>query len=68
MTYQSERITNISKLEEILEKISLLAQLIKTNPCSEKLQGLVNEIIRLSEDARNFQFNIEVRKVNDPIH
>ncbi len=68
MVYQSERITNISQLEDILEKISVLAQLIKNNPCIEKLQGLTNEIIRLSENARNFQFDIEVRKVNDPTH
>lgn len=66
MIYQSERITNISELEAILGKISTLAQLLKNNPCIEKTQGLTDEIIRLSESARGFQFNLEVRRVNDP--
>ena len=63
MEYLSERITNISELEHILEQLNIKAQLAKKSACISDIQALVSDIEALSSSALRFEFKIEKRKV-----
>lgn len=61
MEYLSERIVNISGLEDILEQCYILAQLItKESPDNENSQKLKN----LIGIAKDFEFRLEKRKIH----
>ena len=59
-THYTERITNLSELEAILNECYIEAQLLKKESphLSENFQMLINKL----EKAINFEFCIEVRK------
>lgn len=63
MEYLSERITNISELENLLELLRIKAQLIKKSTCISDIQALASDIASLSEKAAGFEFRVEKRKV-----
>lgn len=63
MEYLSERITNISELEKLLENINIKAQIARKSTCISDIQALVSDIASLSEKAANFELRIEKRKV-----
>ena len=63
MEYLSERITNISELENLLELLHIKAQLIKKSTCISDIQMLASDIASLSEKAVGFEFRVEKRKV-----
>ncbi len=63
MEYLSERITNISELENLLELLHIKAQLIKKSTCISDIQALASDIASLSEKAAGFEFRVEKRKV-----
>ena len=63
MEYLSERITNISELEKLLEMINIKAQTARKSACISDIQALVSDIASLSEKAASFEFRIEKRKV-----
>lgn len=66
MEYLSERITNISDLEKLLENINIKAQVARKSACISDIQALASDIASLSEKAAGFEFKIEKRKVNSP--
>ena len=63
--YRSERITNISELEAILEKISILSQLAENSSDIEEIQSITKSIKENAQKAREFEFRIEIRTVNE---
>ncbi|WP_455527223.1 hypothetical protein [Huintestinicola sp.] len=63
MEYLSERITNISDLEKLLENINIKAQVARKSTCISDIQALASDIASLSEKAAGFEFRIEKRKV-----
>ena len=63
--YRSERITNISELEAILEKISILSQLVENSSDIEEIKGITKSIKESAQKARDFEFHIEVRVIHD---
>lgn len=63
MEYLSERITNISELEKLLETIKIKAQIARKSTCISDIQALVSDIVYLSEKAAKFELRIEKRKV-----
>lgn len=63
MKYLSERITNISDLEKLLETINIKAQIARKSTCISDIQALVSDIASLSEKAANFELRIEKRKI-----
>lgn len=63
MEYLSERITNISELEKLLENINIKAQVARKSTCISDIQALASDITSLSEKAAGFEFRIEKRKV-----
>lgn len=63
MEYLSERITNISELESILIQLRAIAQIAKKNTCISDIQALILDIDNLSDQAMNFEFKIEKRKI-----
>lgn len=63
MEYLSERITNISELEKLLEMINIKAQIAKKSTCISDIQVLAADIAALSKKAADFEFRIENRKV-----
>lgn len=61
LEYLSERIVNISELEDILERCYILARLItKESPDNEHSQMLK----KLISAAKDFEFRIEKRKIH----
>ena len=61
LEYLSERIVNISELEDILERCYILAHLItKESPDNEHSQ-MLKKLIRAAKD---FEFRIEKRKIH----
>lgn len=63
MEYLSERITNISELEKLLEMINIKAQIAKKCTCISDIQALAADIAAISKKAAEFEFSIEKRKV-----
>lgn len=63
MEFISERITNISELEKLLEMIHIKSQLAKTSTCMSDIQALASDIEILSDSALSFEFRIEKRKI-----
>lgn len=63
MEYLSERITNISELEKLLETINIKAQIARKSTCISDIQALILDIDELSNRAMNFEFKIEKRKI-----
>lgn len=63
MEYISERITNISELEKMLELLNIKSQLIKQSTCISDIQALASDIASLSKKAVDFEFRIEKRKI-----
>lgn len=63
MEYLSERITNISELEKLLENINIRAQIAEKSTCISDIQALVSDIAVLSEKAAKFELRVEKRKV-----
>ena len=63
MEYLSERITNISELEKLLETINIKAQVARKSTCISDIQALILDIDNLSDQAMNFEFKIEKRKI-----
>lgn len=61
--YLSERITNISELEKLLETINIKAKIARKSTCTSDIQALVSDIAYLSEKASKFELRIEKRKV-----
>ena len=61
--YLSERITNISELEKLLETINIKAKIARKSTCTSDIQALVSDIASLSEKAAKFERRIEKRKV-----
>lgn len=59
----SERITNISELEKLLEMINIKAKIAIKSTCISDIQALVSDIASLSEKAAKFELRIEKRKV-----
>ena len=59
----SERITNISDLESILIQLRVKAQIAKKSTCISDIQALILDIDNLSDQAMNFEFKIEKRKI-----
>ena len=60
MDYISERITNISDLEAIIEKCSIMAQVLQNESENKKsFQPLIEAL----KDAKNFEFKIEQRRI-----
>ena len=59
----SERITNISELEKLLEMINIKAKIARKSTCTSDIQALVSDIASLSEKAAKFELRIEKRKV-----
>ena len=68
MEYLSERITNISDLEKLLENINIKAQVARKSACILEIQALASDIASLSEKAAGFEFRIEKRKVKTMKH
>ena len=64
MLYKSERITNISELENLLEKISILSQQAEKSSPPGVVRELTQEISALAGKARAFDFRIECRTVS----
>lgn len=67
-TYISERITNISDLEKILEKERLLIEVLnkeleKNQPEMNKVKEVSKGIAKCHERASSFEFCLERRKV-----
>lgn len=63
MEFLSERITNISELEKLLEMIHIKSQLARKSTCMSDIQALVSDIEILSDSALSFEFRIEKRKI-----
>lgn len=63
MEYISERITNISELEKLLENINIKAQVARKSTCISEIQALASDIACLSEKASGFEFRVEKRRV-----
>lgn len=59
----SGRITNISELESILIQLRAIAQIAKKSTCISDIQALILDIDNLSDQAMNFEFKIEKRKI-----
>ncbi len=70
--YVSERITNISELEQIMEKernalSMLLSQLEKEDISIDEVRKRIKGILQLHDQASSFEFHIERRKTTDRI-
>ena len=63
--YRSERIVNISELDAILEKISILSQLAENSSDIDEIKGFVQAIGDKARKARDFEFRIEVRTIHE---
>ena len=59
----SERITNISELEKLLENINIKAQIAEKSTCISDIQALVSDIAYLSDQAAKFELRVEKRKI-----
>lgn len=61
MDYVSERITNISELEALINESYIIAQLMqKESPHNENFRKLIENL----QKASNFEFHIERRKTS----
>lgn len=70
--YVSERITNISELERIIEKernalSMLLSQLEKEDIPIDEVRKRIKGILQLHNQASSFEFHVERRKTTDRI-
>ena len=70
--YVSERITNISELERIIEKernalSMLLSQLEKEDIPIDEVRKRIKGIFQLHNQASSFEFHVERRKTTDRI-
>lgn len=66
MIFVSERIINIKKLEDTIEKANFICEVLKdemskTAPSKEALDSAVNELHSLLHKAHDFEFCIEKR-------
>ena len=67
--YVSERITNISNLEKILEKerlcIAVLKAELKKNTPPNELNSALEQLEEMNKKAINFEFCLERRKTHN---